>query len=58
MALFQQQAGAQFEPRLVTLFNAILPQILQIQDDWSEREPGEDVPHRASAHASAQQRDG
>ncbi|WP_155617018.1 HD-GYP domain-containing protein, partial [Xanthomonas translucens] len=46
MELFQQQAGAQFESRLVGLFTEILPQILQIQHYWSEREPGEDVPQR------------
>ncbi|MFC3656941.1 response regulator [Xanthomonas hyacinthi] len=58
MELFQQQAGAQFEPRLATLFAAILPQILQIQDYWSEREPGEDLPYRAGTHVPARHRDG
>ncbi|CTP84019.1 two-component system response regulator protein [Xanthomonas translucens pv. phlei] len=58
MELFQQQAGAQFEPRLVGLFTEILPQILQIQHYWSERAPGEDVPQRASTDAAARHSDG
>lgn len=57
MEMFQQQAGTQFEPRLVSLFSAILPQILQIQDYWSEREAGEDLPQRAKPQPAARHSD-
>ncbi|MDR6673676.1 HD domain-containing phosphohydrolase [Xanthomonas sp. 1678] len=57
MELFQQQAGSQFEPRLVALFTAILPQILQIQDYWSERDSGEDVQPRPATQAAARHSD-
>ncbi|UYB53818.1 response regulator [Xanthomonas sp. AM6] len=57
MELFQQQAGTHFEPRLVALFTAILPQILQIQDYWSEREPGDGMQPRAATQTVARHSD-
>ncbi|MDQ7759692.1 MULTISPECIES: response regulator [Xanthomonas] len=52
MALFRDKAGSQFEPRLVELFEAILPQILQIQAYWNERETEDDPPPRGKAQAA------
>lgn len=57
MELFQQQAGSQFEPRLVALFTAILPQILQIQDYWSERDSNEEVQPPPAMQAAARHSD-
>lgn len=38
MATMRESAGSHFEPRLVDIFDAILPQILQIQALWGDRE--------------------
>lgn len=35
----QQSAGGHFDPKLVEVFNAILPDILKIKAEWDEREP-------------------
>ena len=41
MATLQDSAGNHFEPRLVEIFNAILPQILKIKAKWDAHEEGE-----------------
>lgn len=41
MATIQDSTGNHFEPRLVEIFNAILPQILEIKAKWDAHEEGE-----------------
>ena len=38
MATNRESTGSHFDPRIVEVFNSILPQILQIKKDWNARE--------------------
>jgi putative two-component system response regulator len=38
VATMQESSGSHFEPRLVDVFISILPQILDIQATWVNRE--------------------
>jgi putative two-component system response regulator len=38
LAEIRKGAGSHFEPRLVDLFEKILPELLRIKDTWSEKE--------------------
>ena len=38
MATIRESTGSHFDPRIVEVFNSILPQILQIKKDWNARE--------------------
>ena len=40
LAEIRKGAGSHFEPRLVDLFEKILPELLRIKDEWGEKEAG------------------
>jgi putative two-component system response regulator len=38
LAEIRKGAGSHFEPRLVDLFERILPELLRIKEEWGEKE--------------------